>query len=940
VKVSSWVASAKRTVESGKKLSLHEAKIMFDAGEKLNVNCHELRVLRAALRAARGWANRVKRCNLEQGCIHVNNVKDLIKEHGTFLIEMPEELSTLKQATRNYCICRRPYDGFMIGCDECDEWYHGPCIGVSESRADRFDKYVCTRCSVSNVFKNSASAVIGVIRKWTSKKDLKKARQVESQKHQRKVRKETKDIENFRKTIKLLEARQPKNGAILGNVLTNGLESEVDDAEENTDTAPSSEKSLDGDSGGEANSEGTIEVSSARYQQVMFNCFSWKFLSNALIGVESKLRTQRNALQLATERLASLSVKAAERKQLEMTEMNSKDSLRKWCLKVRSLVMVPSNKEQAHVARPLGNGSLSGAMSMVIGDAQKLGIEHFADVDVVVNAFKCMAWSLFALAILRRKPNVAEMSKVVSLASALKLPEEKGLRTMKSMLQRAFQGHIRVQKALAPKPGLTRPYKPLSMEMLKELASDVEEIPLEIPEAAQLQIVILDKGARHCICAGPSDGSFMLCCDKCELWFHGHCVNVTRESSEGLNSWLCAECLGDPPTDSIETSALSPTTNESEIDYPRDLGDEEEEIPHAPNPANMWPPFGLLGSEKANEALGDCAAIADDANLDSPKKPARKSHGKVDKIKSSASPKFLTAATPKIDTAPPKRHEEKVEKPSPSGGVAKAEPSGTPRKTYRITESGMIQLVIEHDPEPESEQPSAIQAMAGMETLASSNRNASSPRNSTSTMTGKPGVEPMEIESPQPQPVRTKSADAVVAMDIQDTTSCEIMTRPPAIDIADTRGEHKLNGLHASTSFAEVSLDPSSTTTEVREAFPMKDEPSSSGIKMEASDDILLASMKHPTGGEAFANTGATAVETDQMDESTAPPPQIALPAGMRPNEVGSSGTIGVNSPGEYSMDGLDKNDAESDDDRSQEILSELPAVLSDLLVAVKETSN
>jgi hypothetical protein len=258
VKVSSWVASAKRTIQSGKKLSLQEAKSMFDAGEKLNVNCHELRVLRAALRAARGWANRVKRCNLEQGCIHVNNVKDLIKEHGTFLIEMPDELSKLKQATRNYCICRRPYDGFMIGCDECDEWYHGPCIGVSESRADRFDKYVCTRCSVSNVFKNSASAVIGVIRKWTSKKDLKKARQVESQKHQRKVRKETKDIENLRKTIKLLEARQSKNGAIVGNVSTNGLESEVDDAEENTDNAPSSEKSLDGDSGGEANSEGTI----------------------------------------------------------------------------------------------------------------------------------------------------------------------------------------------------------------------------------------------------------------------------------------------------------------------------------------------------------------------------------------------------------------------------------------------------------------------------------------------------------------------------------------------------------------------------------------------------------------------------------------------------------------------------------------------------------
>ena len=200
---------------------------MFDAGEKLSVNCNELKVLRTALRSARGWANRVKRCNLEQGNIHVNTVKELIKEHGSLLIEMPEELSMLNQATKNYCICRRPYDGFMIGCDECDEWYHGSCIGVSESRADRFDKYVCTRCSISNVFKNSANSAVMTIRKWTCKKDLKKARQVESQKHQRKVRKETKDIEKFRECIAKLEAKISKGQSNASN-------------DSNSDSAPGS----------------------------------------------------------------------------------------------------------------------------------------------------------------------------------------------------------------------------------------------------------------------------------------------------------------------------------------------------------------------------------------------------------------------------------------------------------------------------------------------------------------------------------------------------------------------------------------------------------------------------------------------------------------------------------------------------------------------------
>jgi hypothetical protein len=207
VKVTAWVESTKKAIESGKKLSMQDAKDILAAGEKLNVNCQELKTLRAALRTTRGWCNRVKRCNVEQGSIHVSTVKNLIKEHQLFLIEMPEELSLLRQAKQNYCICRRPYEGFMIGCDECEEWYHGSCIGISESRADRVDKYVCIRCSLKNIFKASATTLSDVIRKWTSRKDLKKSRQVEAQKHQRKVRKETKDAEKLRKEIKSLEEK-------------------------------------------------------------------------------------------------------------------------------------------------------------------------------------------------------------------------------------------------------------------------------------------------------------------------------------------------------------------------------------------------------------------------------------------------------------------------------------------------------------------------------------------------------------------------------------------------------------------------------------------------------------------------------------------------------------------------------------------------------------
>jgi hypothetical protein len=44
-----------------------------------------------------------------------------------------------------------------------------------------------------------------------------------------------------------------------------------------------------------------------------------------------------------------------------------------------------------------------------------------------------------------------------------------------------------------------------------------------------------------CICANAKVdyGLFMVSCDECEVWFHGHCVNVLHE----VPNWLCPRCL-------------------------------------------------------------------------------------------------------------------------------------------------------------------------------------------------------------------------------------------------------------------------------------------------------------------------------------------------------------------------------------------------------------
>ncbi|KAI8983104.1 hypothetical protein BDB01DRAFT_743993 [Pilobolus umbonatus] len=56
-----------------------------------------------------------------------------------------------------YCICRQPYNStrFMIACDQCDEWFHGECIDISEKESEFVDSYFCEKCSEASGKKTS-----------------------------------------------------------------------------------------------------------------------------------------------------------------------------------------------------------------------------------------------------------------------------------------------------------------------------------------------------------------------------------------------------------------------------------------------------------------------------------------------------------------------------------------------------------------------------------------------------------------------------------------------------------------------------------------------------------------------------------------------------------------------------------------------------------------
>ncbi|XP_048584367.1 CXXC-type zinc finger protein 1 isoform X2 [Nematostella vectensis] len=76
-------------------------------------------------------------------CLHMEQVTNPTR--------LEEEKSKKEKEGAVYCICRQSNtDRFMIGCDNCDEWFHGDCIGILQGDAQMIRKFYCKPCLECN----------------------------------------------------------------------------------------------------------------------------------------------------------------------------------------------------------------------------------------------------------------------------------------------------------------------------------------------------------------------------------------------------------------------------------------------------------------------------------------------------------------------------------------------------------------------------------------------------------------------------------------------------------------------------------------------------------------------------------------------------------------------------------------------------------------------
>ncbi|XP_028028225.1 death-inducer obliterator 1 isoform X2 [Bombyx mandarina] len=117
-----------------------------------------------------------------------------------------------------------------------------------------------------------------------------------------------------------------------------------------------------------------------------------------------------------------------------------------------------------------------------------------------------------------------------------------------------------------PKQYVNKKPNPKKIEPLPQ-ANLIDKICAESQESWNSED---DPNRLWCICKQPHNNRFMICCDSCEDWFHGKCVNITKTMGQQMEEqgieWRCPNCIKKVKTTPKSTSKPSLTQKKHEVE--------------------------------------------------------------------------------------------------------------------------------------------------------------------------------------------------------------------------------------------------------------------------------------------------------------------------------------------------------------------------------------
>jgi hypothetical protein len=410
--------------------------------------------LRAELKKGKGWYQRLQATGADKGAaVAAEVLEPLLAEIDTICVDFTEQKGSLEQGTQRYCFCRQAYHGQMIGCEECDDWFHLNCIGLTKIQADKIDKYICLRCTIRQSFHTTAVNVAMITNRWMSNDELLKWREMRRSKAIRKKVKEERDIHRYQVQINEITesvrmrfgkggpSSVPKPPPSLATLTTFG----VTEGDTPMDTVPSST----GSPVGAAPSSPDPAAAPVGSVDDM---------------IQEQTRPIRDLMRSATTNLQL----AMDEENLLMKELDAEKvkvpMVREWMQAMQG-VLWPGNKEDLEIGRPiqppgktssssssannaardefsvtelgLDRGLLSEGMQKAHCAAVALNIHLIEDVIQVFEGFKWMSWLCLFLHSLRRPMPTRAMRLFIEAYKPLKLQDEKVTKPLQSWYQRA-----------------------------------------------------------------------------------------------------------------------------------------------------------------------------------------------------------------------------------------------------------------------------------------------------------------------------------------------------------------------------------------------------------------------------------------------------------------------------------------------------------------------
>ncbi|OQS03693.1 ATPase [Thraustotheca clavata] len=219
-KSKSWLAKAKKCIkqrqQTATRMTLNAATVLVEDGAKLKVVPSAWTALYKHVSKATEWEARLKASGLDSGQAKIAALVELLQEYklGGFLVDFDMHRDVLVSATEQYCICRQPYDGLMIGCDLCENWFHDTCIGLSKEKLEKVEGYVCPSCSLLQELKSLVNGISNSTKQLfeLEEKTHEKAFSVAM----RKVKKEERDVDKAHVAVMELQAQVTAIGQHIG----------------------------------------------------------------------------------------------------------------------------------------------------------------------------------------------------------------------------------------------------------------------------------------------------------------------------------------------------------------------------------------------------------------------------------------------------------------------------------------------------------------------------------------------------------------------------------------------------------------------------------------------------------------------------------------------------------------------------------------------------